>query len=461
MMIRPLVWLLLLGSLWALTPKANAGYANVVPSPGFRGGAVGAPSNPLTYTRTAANAPWFSGTAAGQVTANVGGRAVTMPAQARVAANAGRFLAAAVRLNPAAVAITGVALVLGNLVWSELEQQWRVELPDSQWCGVDGSFFNACASTAGLLAQAHADAYRAVSGACWDGSKPAITPVNLVISGTTATWNLWSEGCPGYSGAIVRDGGGHEEAAEGGSRPAEAADWLPLEDKPPCYGGYDVSPGDCWGDELPNEWPQVVDPAGLPLPLEVPKVNPNPGPNPNPNPAALPVPMRAPTGDPVLIPGSDPAQWRQPVVDIIPSPTPGEPWRVDLQPKDIVLDDPADGLTEPEPLGSGDPAGTPSEQQQQLCEVYPDIVACMQPGEPEDVELDAEERDVSFTPASGFGAGNASCPADKQLVTSLAGTLSLSWGPACQFATGLRPVVIALAALSGALIFLGGFKGAD
>ena len=148
---------------------------------------------------------------------------------------------------------------------------------------------------------------------------------------------------------------------------------------------------------------------------------------------------------------SDPAQWRQPVVDIIPSPTPAEPWRVDLQPKDVVLDDPADGLTEPEPLGSGDPAGTPSEQQQQLCEVYPDIVACMQPGEPEDVELDAEERDVSFTPASGFGAGNASCPADKQMVTSLAGTLSLSWGPACQFATGLRPVVIALAALRDGL----------
>lgn len=460
MMIPPFVWLLLLGSLWAVVPKAHAGYANVVPSQGFRGGAVGAPSNPLTYTRTAANAPWFSGTAAGQVTANVGGRAVTMPAQARMAANAGQFLAGAVRLNPAAWAITGVAGVLFPILWDEVAEKWQVR-EGGMGCRHGGSGRWYTCDHAGAQERYWYD------NAAVLNSTYFYEPVSITHNpdgSTTVKFHIgrnWSSG--GFREWWSRDqtytGWPYEIPVT--PRDATDADWDAVGSKPPCYGAYDTSPGDCWGDELPNQWPEVVDPAGVPVPVEVPKVNPNPAPSPNPNPGAVPAPMRAPTGDPVPIPGSDPAQWRQPVVDIIPSPTPAEPWRVDLQPKDVVLDDPADGLTEPEPLGSGDPAGTPSEQQQQLCEVYPDIVACMQAGEPEDVELDAEERDVSFTPASGFGAGNASCPADKQMVTSLAGTLSLSWGPACQFATGLRPVVIALAALSGALIFLGGFKGAD
>src|SRR5215208_2601038 len=82
--------LLIVAALWALyCNNADAGYANASPPPGWAAAAPG--SERATY-RAAANELWTStNTVRTTATLNVGGRAVTMPAGFRMAANAGRY----------------------------------------------------------------------------------------------------------------------------------------------------------------------------------------------------------------------------------------------------------------------------------------------------------------------------------------------------------------------------------
>lgn len=92
----------------------------------------------------------------------------------------------------------------------------------------------------------------------------------------------------------------------------------------------------------------------------------------------------------------------------------------------------------------------PTQEQKQLCEVYPDVLACEKMGSysPDTPSLPSHNVDVTITPVA---MPSGSCPAD--LTASYLGVpITISWAPLCTFAEGMRPVVLAAAWLLAAYI---------
>ena len=90
----------------------------------------------------------------------------------------------------------------------------------------------------------------------------------------------------------------------------------------------------------------------------------------------------------------------------------------------------------------------PPEEPKDLCTEHPDASACEELGDPQDEEVQNEERSVSW---SQEGGAAGSCPADKPVALPFGQSASLSWQPVCDFATGVRPFVIGAAWLSAGL----------
>lgn len=202
---------------------------------------------------------------------------------------------------------------------------------------------------------------------------------------------------------------------------------------------------------MPPELPGVVWPASWPV--EVPEIQ----------------PMFIPTGNPVKNPAYDPAKptspdnqpWLQPGVKLSPAPTPSSPWNVDLQPVNRPVESPnpnpdpvVDPVPNPEGSGDADKPRDPEKDERDLCEKYPDIIACQKLEAPEDnVKLPVKEVDFNFAPESGY-AGSAVCP--PPIVVSVAGeTISISWQPFCDSLSMIRPMMLAMAWLMAAFILIG------
>jgi len=103
----------------------------------------------------------------------------------------------------------------------------------------------------------------------------------------------------------------------------------------------------------------------------------------------------------------------------------------------------------PEPLVSSATA----EEQPDLCELNPGILACQQMGN----ELSTETIPVE-TPSYSFVAenltSNASCPAPANLGLS-SGSISMSYQPLCDLAIAINPVFIIICTLAGLYIVVG------
>lgn len=93
-------------------------------------------------------------------TTNVGGKAVTMPATMRMAANAGSFAASAVRLNPAGLLGTAAAAWLLSYGLQWINGQWMKQdpplTPSDQRCGMTALY---CVTTAGSASYGSAGPY--------------------------------------------------------------------------------------------------------------------------------------------------------------------------------------------------------------------------------------------------------------------------------------------------------------
>jgi hypothetical protein len=165
-------------------------------------------------------------------------------------------------------------------------------------------------------------------------------------------------------------------------------------------------------------------------------------------------PLRVPQGNPVPIPNTNPQQYRQPVTRFTPAPTIDDPFRLDARPEDLTGTSPT-GITGPQAVTSGSPQGDKPEQFD-LCKEHPDIIACQvfKPDYLEPKPVPNENKPLAITPDGGWGASNASCPADKHASLSF-GPIAFSYEPLCLFASGIRPMVIALAWFSAALTFFG------
>lgn len=216
------------------------------------------------------------------------------------------------------------------------------------------------------------------------------------------------------------------------------------------------------GTEVPFGVPQVWPLTGEPMwwPVQNPILNPSPVNPADPQAVPVPQPLRVPMGDPVpSVPQTSPETWTSPVVDIVPSPTVNDPWRVDVQPKSITTTSPDPLTIEPVPVTP--PEGQTEQQRQEqldLCALHPEILACADLDTPDSEELPTEDKSVSVSPDSGWG-GNGSCPAPKHL-TVQGRDIPIPLDIICQYMTGIRPIIIALAWLSAGFILIGA-RGGD
>lgn len=404
---------------------SHAGYAQAVPPPGFQPMPAAGPVTQWGYAKAVNDT--IAGTTVRTSTAlNVGGRTVTMPAAMRFASNAPRFAAAVLFANPYLRAGTAAAawLFAAKLIYDEADKAWKVNGP---------SVFGDCT----LAGTGYA------SGGYWISEVLEVNPTNCRV---TIRWG---------------QGGNNEQRNDTVPR-SDVDNQKPLTKE---EFEKEMAP-EVWRPNspgiVPENWPDVV-PPGVPLPVELPVINPAPGPLPE-TPAA-PRPLFEPSGDPVpnpnYNPNSEPSPANQPYIQpgikIQPSPTITEPWRVDVQP---VTRPDSDGKPDPQPDPETQPDPQPDpnekpkpEEQQQLCEKFPDILACQKLDTPEAQDLSREQVQISISPLGGWGAEDAACPAPKTAMV-MGREVSLSWQPVCDFATGLRPLVIALAWLSAATMLI-------
>lgn len=427
---------------------AHAGYAQARPPSGWSPGNYAPSANDSVYGRViySPNGP----------TTTVGGQAVKMPAAYRLAANAPRIAAAVIFANPHLRVGVGIAawLLNGKLVWDSAEQIWRQISEPSSADGVE-----------------YQDAANA--SAPWR-SNPSAACSDAASRMTQAADSSWLYTFASFNGSscvlkLTINGKYFQDSAAGlSSRPTTGQQ---------CPTGWTRSPAGCLSPALTQ--PQLVEllnpanqpgwPMPQPVPLELPQPTPlpieKPSPyiNPLPGPDPQHLPRFVPSGDPVpnpkynpdAPPGPNNPPYIQPGTRVVPSPTPSQPWRVDHQPVNRPQDD-ATPKPNPDAEPGTNPADKPKpEEQQSLCEKHPDIVACAKLGEPgQATPVPNETKTLTIAPENGFGPSGASCPPPRTV--QVAGlTLSMPFDLLCDFATGLKPVIVGLAWLSAAFAFMG------
>lgn len=408
---------------------AAAGFAQLAPPSGWTAGTATAPA---TYG-AAANEAWVQQTVRTTASLNVGGQSIKVPATMRMAANAPKFLAGrigaglAVGLgSPLAIGLTVAAALLLPTIsewiantdfrWNAQAQQWE-KSSANQACT---AYFGGKTASGSNCEGAGLAAAKLVLGENADIEAICAIPPNSYCSiyktGTTQSYGPFD--------AVVRTGGGPAKPADYETEVRPALETYPLPMR------------------LPNELPGI-NPFGWPVAEPVL----------NPNPEGLPQPLFVPQGLPQPVPNTDPQQYRQPGVRVVPAPTKAEPWRVDLQPVDKTGTDP-NGVQEPTTEPSTDSNTKPSEKDSDLCLKNPDILACQKLEEVEDKDLDTKDKPISITPDGGWGADNASCPAAKHL-TVQGRDIPIPYDLFCTYMQGLRPIIIAMAWLSAGFILLG------
>lgn len=431
--LRPLVALALL----AFGTGAQAGYAQLATPSGFGGTPAG-----WTYAASANDSVF--GKVIHQpngLKVPVPGTSTTMPASYRLASNAPRVAAAAVFLSPhvrTAVAIAGW-LITAKLVYDETQKIWRETQDKPESDGFEYRYGQGSWTTLPGACQQY------ISQAPWGGYHAVLQSCSY----------------PDGSYKWIKDSNGADYGTH----------WFTLERRVStvpgeCPTGWTATPAGCLSpalqqpdfvDKLGNKpMPDLVPkelPMPTPLPVDPPVINPEPGPNP------VPRPRFVPTGDPVPNPNYDPnAQpspenqpYIQPGVRIKPSPTPQEPLRVDLEPVNVPKPTP-----EPTPeTDTTEPGTQPKpEDQQSLCEKHPDIVACQKLGELQPETLQTKTVTLTIEKSDGFGPSTGTCPAPKT-ATIMGKQVAFQWDLLCDFANGIRPLLIGFAYLSAALAFMG------
>ena len=403
---------------------ASAGYAQPSPPSGW-GGSAG------SWTYRAANASeWLNGTVRTNAALNVGGRAVSIPAALRVAANAGTFASRWMFANPLLLTAAGAAWLASQYItWDAAQGKWVYADPSAVTYPVsDGMKYCAAWSC-------HIDKVEACKGYQGANYKMVAT-----WSGYQTPWQ-----CVSVYNSYVN---------------------ITQQSNPSCPAGWYITPAGCVQTPPPTQVPQTEEefvtrvapqiqpedipewfPYTVPLPVENPVINPSADPEPQSR------PLRIPLGEPQPIPNTDPQQYRQPVIRVSPAPSPSSPWQLDLTPEDVVSTSPV-GIREPsaDPLPEGS-TSAPTETDD-FCAKNPDVLACQKEiklGELQPVPLVNEDRELEIDAETGQ---TAACPAPVSL--SVGGrVIDISYDMVCEFADLVRPLFIGFAWLSAALTFMG------
>lgn len=469
-----------------------AGYAQLKPPPGWSqgmGAAVPGQAGVFAFG-AAANASSFKGsTVLTNAALSVAGQLVTIPVSMRVAANAATVAAQWSFGNPLMFAgVLAATTAYGYYKaknFEVIDGIWKVKQPGNCVNGVCGMYVanpwsgyyvyaGASMSSAGGAAVSHFSSFNSTRQyivSRIEGSEGG--PVTVFLSmRTIGAKDAYGNPAPysvdynNLSFAFVE-----QPPSPPTYRPATQDEFVT---------GMGQQP---FPDTLPQELPDVK------FPTQLPTFNPDPliSPQPAPYPAAVPRPLFIPTGLPVPTP--DPAIWNQPGVRVTPTPTTDSPWQVDVQPENLPQNSPTpktQAELNPTPGTPGSPStpGVPSENPG-LCDMYPGIAACAPadkyaPGDeaakdpaktpgtpefcaanptalmclktdtPESDDLEKKDKTIAITPDSGWGSGGGSCPAPRRFSKG-----EFSFQTYCDFASGIKPVIISVAWLVAAGILIG------
>lgn len=438
--------------------SAHAGYAQLAPPPGFAPMPTASPAR-WGYAK-AANEAWVNQTVRVNASLNVGGQAIKVPVTMRLAANAPRIAAAAIYAHPGLRAAIGIASLLSaaKVMWDESKQEW---VKSTEGEDILPGFYEYRFDASQAWTRSGQSACDALKGR-W--TPPPGYSISMefdasfsgcwrVIGSDRQKYNMERRDAPCPSGW---------ETTPAGCR-LKSASTTPLttpEEFIPAVINPANNPGWPTDFPMPSTVPDEL-PPGTPLPVEQPVINPSPGTNPQPQPYFVPQgdPVPNPNYDPNAAPSPQNQPYIIPGVRIVPSPTADEPWRVDVQPvhrptptKDPLTPDElnpqpdpnADPNTQPDPGADDKPK---PEEQQSLCEKHPEILACQKLDKVQPTELAKEDININISPVAGWGSDSAACPAPRAVVVA-GKSVEISWQPVCDFASGLRPLVIALAWLS-------------
>lgn len=415
---------------------AHAGYAQVTPPAGWAAG--GGAGGSFVGTKAANTATFLSGNVTTNASLNVGGRAVTMPATMRFAANAPRIAASAVMLHPGIRTAAAVAgwLGLAGLFWDEASGLWK--MPDTTAPKSDGYQYFAEShmwQTMSPTYQGACSAYQSIISSSKPGSSvylsscsSSLVRLNVVTNGVTAD----------FSSPI--------------SRYAASS----------CPSGWYVTPAGCVQTPQPKTVTTeeaVEELTKHPMPAEVPKHIPDP------LPVELPEwqPMFIPTGNPVPNPSYNPNQapsptnqpYVQPGQKVSPAPSPSAPWQADVVPVYRPTASPTgstDPSTEPSTNPSNDTPRDDGKEDRDFCDKHPKALACLELDEPEEVDLPKSTFNVTYAIENNWG--NGSCPADVYATVGGKTLKVYDWVQTCDYvSTYIRPILLALCAF-GALMIL-------
>jgi len=426
--LRGLVAALALGGLQV----AHAGYAQLAAPAGYASTAGGhtyaAAANDRIYGRVVHQA--------GALTANVGGQAVKMPAAYRLAANAPRVAAAVAFAHPGIRTAVGIAAWLASayFVWDAATGTWR-KVSQEQ-------------SGEALVWEWDGKEYPSADAACRAAYNATITNTELYPYLGAVTVKQNQADCRSGQKAFPGEYSNFERVYAT-NKPAES-----------CPSGWTKTPAGCVSPALtqpefveeiaakpmPSTVPQEL-PYPTPLPVEQPYINPAPGENPSNR------PQRVPTGQPIPIPNTDPQQWRQPYVDIVPAPTPESPWRVDVKPGEVESPNP-NPAENPNP--DTDTDKPTEEQDKSLCEKHPEILACSKPElDVPDGEIPKLTKQITYAEEGGFGGG--SCPSNVYANLHGKQTMVYEWARTCSVvSTYIRPIILLLGAMGALFILIPG-----
>ncbi|OWG16903.1 hypothetical protein KDK82_0364 [Delftia sp. K82] len=409
----------------AFSGACIAGYAQLAPPVGWSPTSVGGSAGTFNLGNAANGSSLVGNTVRTTASLNVGGRAISVPASMRFASNAPKFLAGRVG---ASLALGGSAALTGGLsvaaalllpIAVEWWQQTEFEWDGNKWLQKKKVLNGFWRDTWGY------GEYGTANAAC----NARLTGVYAEVLPSNPSLAYCYYGPGQVAGSVTRVG---EEVVEVKVVPYEPKVREALETAP-----------------LPEKLPGIIP---LDYPIDLPVINPSP--------AMQPQPLFVPTGNPVQNPNYDPSAapgpnnspYLQPGIRVVPSPAPGAPWQVDLQPINRPVDSPnPDPNPKPDPNPSdGD---KPSEKDPGLCDMYPDILACKKLGDIEVKELPKKTIPLRID-KQNVGPENGSCPAPRQFEI-MGQSMAFQWDLLCDFATGIRPILIGFAWLSAALAFVG------
>lgn len=422
---------------------AQAGYAQLASPAGFGG----SPGN-WTFAPSA-NDLRYGGTAYSPNALRVPGTSATMPSAYRFAANAPRIAAAAIFMNPYVRVGVGIASWLGvaGIVWDSVNNRWAK--PDTNYPQSDGFVYQYRNVNYNSPSEA-CNAYIAYVGP----RNPGVTySVSSIINGPSSIRCVVN--------ASTSSGNWSDNVDIGKSVSS-------------CPAGWYVTPAGCVQNPPPKEitkpefedalapspMPQTVPwelPKPTPLPVEQPVINPDSVPNPVHRPLFVPTgdPVPNPQYDPNAAPGPNNHPWIQPGVRVNPSPTPSEPWRVDLQPVNRPVSGP-EPMPEPDSENPPNP-DKPSEEQLDFCVKNPDVLACAKTDlDTPEGEIPKSNKDVSLVEENLFGGG--ACPADVYFTPHGLQQLKVwDWNQSCGYITGyVKPILIICCTFAAFMILIPG-----